>query len=179
MSQRHHHSEEAVAQYRTVARRADGPYVVIAAWSSFEKALGCSFGFYAAEKHRYEAAPPAEKAVEYFSVFVQRREPNAGYNAWTTVSQTLIRLDFDCEAKALKHRLPKSGEYCEAVLLARKTKKGGWIAMIPGLNCEGPITNTEDVPAGMLPETTVRLKVGAINKDGDHLQFTWPLVRKP
>ena len=186
MTNRHHHSETTVAKYRTVACKADGRYVVIAAWSTFDKALGCSYGFYAAEKVRYETLNTAANAIysaEYFSVFVQRRNANDSNNAWTTVTPTLLRLDFDSGAKvggvkANPNRLSfKSGEFCTAVLLDRKSRKGGWFATIPNTTIEGPITNTEDVPAGLQPGATVELKIGAIDKDGSRIQFTWMPVR--
>jgi len=177
----HHHSETTVAKYRTVACKADGRYVVIAAWSTFDKALGCSYGFYAAEKVRYETLKTAVSAIysaEYFSVFVQRRNANDSNNAWTTVTPTLLRLDFHSGVKANPKRHSfKSGEFCTAVLLDRKSRKGGWLATIPNTSLEGPITNTEDVPAGLQPGTTVELKIGSIDKDGCRIQFTWMPVR--
>ena len=172
MNTHHHDSEETVTNYRTVARKADGRHAVIAGWSAFEKALGCSYGFYAAEKFRYETSKPY--SAEYFSVFVQRRDLN-GYNGWTTVTKTLLRLDFDCEEKAVPTRRSfKSGDQCEAVLLEQKTRKGGWIAKISGTAYEGPITNSDDVPTGTLAGTTVKLKIGTIDKEGCRIQFTWP-----
>ena len=174
MNSHHHHSEAASLKYRTVASRADGSYIVLACWSTFDKALGCSYGFYAAEKHRYETSKSVENAAysaKYFSVFVQRPEPHGG---WTTITKTLLRLDFDCAEKLYpKRRSFKSGELCTAVLLERKTRKGDWIAAIPDTACEGPITNSEDVPAGLQAGATVKLRIGAIDKDGSHIQFTW------
>jgi hypothetical protein len=182
MTTRHHHSETTVAKYRTVTCKADGRYVVIAAWSTFEKALGCSYGFYAAEKVRYEALNTDADALysaEYFSVFVQRRNASDSNNAWTTVAPTLLRLDFDSGVKANQARRSfKSGEFCTAVLLDRKSRKGGWVAAIPNTTLAGPITNTEDVPAGLQPGATVKLKIGAIDKDGSRSQFTWMAEQK-
>ena len=177
MNIRHHHSETTVANYRTVTCKADGRYVVIAAWSTFDKALGCSYGFYAAEKLRYETLKTTENALysaKYFSVFVQRHASNGGHGTWTTVTPTLLRLDFDCVDQVSRKRQSfKSGEYCTAVLLDRKTRKGGWIATIPDTAYEGPITNTEEIPAGLQPGATVKLKIGAIDKDGNRIQFMW------
>ena len=177
MNSHHHHSEAAAVKYRTVASKADGSHIVLACWSTFDKALGCSFGFYAAEKHRYETSKSVKNAVysaKYFSVFVQRPDPRSSSSGWTTVTKTLLCLDFDCTEKMdPKRRSFKSGEECTAMLLGRKTRKGGWIAAIPDTDCEGPITNSDDVPAGLLPGDTVKLRIGAIDKDGSRIQFTW------
>jgi len=175
MSQYNHHSKEAAAQYRTVARKANGPYVVIANWSTFEKALGCSFGFYAAEKILFDMK---KGTAQYFNVFVQRRDPSAGFYDWTTIAGSMLRLDFDhIVKKSPKPRQFKSGELCDAVLLEQKTRRGGWIAAISGVNCEGPITNSGDVPAEMVPGMTVKLKIGAIDQKANRVQFTWTNAR--
>ena len=182
MNKRYHHSEENATPYRTVARKADGRYVVVAYWSAFEKALGCCFGFYASEKFLYhskkaesnpgEANKKPGSASKYFSIFVQRRDPKAGFHDWTTVPQSLLRLDFDTIVREEQAPL-KSGDLCNAMLLARKTRHGGWIARVADTNCEGPITNTDDVPTDLRPGATVKLKIGAVDKEGNHIQFTW------
>ena len=175
MNSHFNNSGKTERNYRTVTCKTDGTYVIIATWSVFEKALGCSFGFYAAEKCRYETTNPAEYSAEYFSVCVQRRD----HNGWTTVTKTLLRLDFNCEEKIYPQRRSfKSGDMCEAVLLEQKTRKGGWIAKISGTAYEGPITNSDDVPTGTLAGTTVKLKIGAVDKEGCRIQFTWMSDRK-
>jgi len=168
MTTRYHETEDVGRQYRTVVCQTDGRYIVIAAWSTFDKALGCSFGFYAAEKKRYETTGMAEN----FSVFVQRLDPKGGCHDWTTVTKSILRLDFGSTQQGSTRRY-KSGDTCEAVLLAQKTRNGGWIAKIPGTTYEGPITNTNDVPTSALSGETVKLKIGAIGRRGQHIQFTW------
>lgn len=180
-----YHSDENAPQYRTVARKTDGSYDIIATWSTFEKALGCCFGFFTAEKLFYESKMKEKSmsgganenvgySTKYLTIFVQRCDPKVGYCDWTTLTQTSLQFDFDCFVKVSPNdRKYKSGDFCEAVLLARKTNKGGWIAKIANTNYEGPITNTSDVPTSMLPGKIMKLKIGAIGKTGDSIQFTW------
>ena len=69
--------------------------------------------------------------------------------------------------------MPKSGDLVQCVLLAEKTRRGGWTARLLKLDLVGSITNHEDVPSDALPNQSVTLRVGAISDDGRHLQFVW------
>jgi hypothetical protein len=66
-----------------------------------------------------------------------------------------------------------TGDTVEALLVAEKTRKGGWRAQLLGSEAHGPITNTADVPESALPGQTVSLRVGAISQDGRRIQFQW------
>lgn len=174
-------STQKTSEYRTIAREANGRYVVIATWSSFERAVGCCYGFHVAEKRTFIAT----KVARYLSVFVQNRDAEAFRSCWTTIPNTALRMDFDTEEKVEKAMAavkppsapaqPRSGDVCNAVLLEKKTKNGGRIAAIPGTPWEGPITNSADIPSTLKAGDAVPLKVGAIsaNGKGAHIQFTW------
>ena len=69
--------------------------------------------------------------------------------------------------------LPKTGDKVQCVLLAQKTRKGGWKAKLLQRGSEGPITNTADVPTSAKPGQMVTLRVGAISQDGKRIQFHW------
>ena len=75
---------------------------------------------------------------------------------------------------SVSHRqLVQSGDIVEAVLLAQRTRRGGWKAQLVETGSIGPITNSESVPATAKPNATVWLRVGATNSDGTHLQLVW------
>jgi len=74
--------------------------------------------------------------------------------------------------------LMKSGTMVEVVLLAGKTKRGGWRAQLVDQEMAGPITNWADVPPSAKPGQRVKVQVGAASKDGAHIQFHW-LVGQP
>jgi hypothetical protein len=69
--------------------------------------------------------------------------------------------------------LPKSGEAIACVLLAQRTRKGGWRASLVNRRLAGPVTNSADMPALVQPGELVTLRVGAVSSDGTHIQFTW------
>jgi hypothetical protein len=69
--------------------------------------------------------------------------------------------------------LPKSGTAIQCVLLAEKTRKGGWRAKLSDRELAGPVTNSADVPESAKPGQVVELRVGAISSDGTHIQFHW------
>ena len=69
--------------------------------------------------------------------------------------------------------LPKSGNLVQCVLLAEKTRRGGWRARLVKLGLDGPITNHENVPSDAAPNQSVTLRIGAVSDDGRHLQFVW------
>ncbi len=69
--------------------------------------------------------------------------------------------------------LPKSGAAIECVLLAQRTRKGGWRASLVHRPLAGPVTNSADVPTSAQAGQIVTLRVGAVGGDGDHIQFTW------
>lgn len=59
--------------------------------------------------------------------------------------------------------LPQSGQRVEAILLAEKTKKGGWRAQHIGTGIAGPIQNSADVPADKQPNDQLVLIVVSAN----------------
>jgi CRISPR-associated protein Cmr6 len=68
----------------------------------------------------------------------------------------------------------KSGDVVEAVLLAEKTRKGGWRAQIRGYAQVGPINNPDAVPSDLQPGDTVQLII-ASNANDREVIFKWPL----
>ena len=66
----------------------------------------------------------------------------------------------------------KANDTVDAVLLEKKTNKGGWRALIKGHSQAGPIQNSDQVPADAKAGDTVRLVIASIN-DRD-VQFKWP-----
>lgn len=69
--------------------------------------------------------------------------------------------------------LPKTGDKVACVLLAEKTRRGGWRARLLPRQTVGPITNTADLPASAQPGQVVALRVGAVSRDGQRIQFRW------
>jgi hypothetical protein len=69
--------------------------------------------------------------------------------------------------------LPKSGTAIQCVLLAEKTRKGGWRAKLSDRKLAGPVTNSADMPQSARPGEVVELRVGAVSDDGSHIQFHW------
>jgi hypothetical protein len=74
---------------------------------------------------------------------------------------------------SFREGLPKSGAAIQCVLLAEKTRKGGWRAKLVNRELAGPITNSADVPQAAKPGQVVDLQVGAVSRDGTHIQFHW------
>ena len=70
----------------------------------------------------------------------------------------------------------KTNDTADAILLAEKTKKGGWRAQIKGFSQCGPIQNSEAVPGDANPGDAVRLVIASIN-DKD-VAFKWPQSAK-
>jgi hypothetical protein len=75
--------------------------------------------------------------------------------------------------------LPKTGDRVECVLLAEKTRKGGWKAKLVQRGTEGPITNSGDLPESAKAGQTVMLRVGAISHDGKRIQLHWQQADNP
>jgi len=71
--------------------------------------------------------------------------------------------------------MPQANQRVEAVLLAEKTKKGGWRAKwSPGaVELVGPVVNTADVPVDKKADDAVTLVV-AINPAMREIIFRWP-----
>jgi len=70
----------------------------------------------------------------------------------------------------------KTNDTVDAVLLAEKTKKGGWRAQIKGHSQSGPIQNNDQVPADAKPGDVVRLVIASINDR--EAAFKWPQPAK-
>ncbi len=69
----------------------------------------------------------------------------------------------------------RSGDVVECVLLAERTRKGGWMARLCRRMLAGPITNTAEVPESASPGEAVELRIGAISAKRDRVQFHWPV----
>ena len=70
--------------------------------------------------------------------------------------------------------VPKAGDQVDAVLLAEKTRKGGWKAKHEASGLQGPIQNTVEVPADAEPSQRVRLIVASVSANQRELYFRWP-----
>jgi len=68
----------------------------------------------------------------------------------------------------------KSGDEVECVLLAERTRKGGWMARLCRRMLAGPITNTAEVPQTASAGKVVKLRIGAVSGKRDRIQFHWP-----
>jgi len=75
-------------------------------------------------------------------------------------------------AAATAVSLPKPGDIVQAKLLADKTRKGGWIALHPATNLQGPIHNTQDVPKDKQPDETIDLIVASVTPK--QIAFRYP-----
>lgn len=94
--------------------------------------------------------------------------------AGAVASRVVVR---DSSAPAKRERAlpraPRSGELVQAVLLAERTRRGGWRARLLDYALEGPITNEAAAPALATAHQQVTLRVAAANGDGTHLQMEW------
>ena len=70
--------------------------------------------------------------------------------------------------------VPNSGDQVEAVLLAAKTRKGGWKAIHEASGLQGPIQNTEEVPEDAEPGQRFRLIVASVSTNQQEVHFRWP-----
>lgn len=70
---------------------------------------------------------------------------------------------------------PTTGDIVLAVLSETRTKRGGWRAAmrVGDENAEGPIVNSDEVPANAKPKDLVRLRVGAMSRENFPLHFLW------
>ncbi|RMH34844.1 MAG: type III-B CRISPR module RAMP protein Cmr6 [Nitrospirae bacterium] len=68
--------------------------------------------------------------------------------------------------------LPKAGETVQAVLLEKRTKKGGWRAKHETSGLIGPIQNSHDVPPDKRPGDTLILLVASANER--EMAFRYP-----
>lgn len=69
--------------------------------------------------------------------------------------------------------LPRSGDHAECTLLAKKTRKGGWMAKLVKRDLAGPLTNWAEIPESAKPGQSVTLRIGAIDDEGTRIQFDW------
>ena len=67
-----------------------------------------------------------------------------------------------------------SGDEAECVLLAEKTRGGGWMARLRKRPLAGSITNTAEVAQSTSVSEVVKLRIGAISGKCDRLRFHWP-----
>ena len=70
--------------------------------------------------------------------------------------------------------VPKARDRVSAVLLAEKTRKGGWKAKHESSGLQGPIQNTAEVPADAEAGQRVRLIVASVSANLSELHFRWP-----
>ncbi|MCS7160109.1 MAG: hypothetical protein RMJ19_06525, partial [Gemmatales bacterium] len=68
----------------------------------------------------------------------------------------------------------KPGQQVRAVLLAEKTKKGGWKARIADGSLEGPIVNSNEVPADKKPGEEIVLVIHSISAQGAMFRYVPP-----
>jgi len=66
----------------------------------------------------------------------------------------------------------KAGDSVEAILLAERTRKGGWKARHERSGLEGPITNSDAVPADAKAEDSVTLVVVSVSRR--EIAFRYP-----
>jgi hypothetical protein len=79
----------------------------------------------------------------------------------------------NCDRESPSRSGPKSGTAIPCVLLAERTRKGGWRAKLVNRELSGPITNWADMPQSAKPGQVVELRVGAVSNNGTHIQFHW------
>lgn len=99
----------------------------------------------------------------------------ARYLPSTTESRKFLEEYLEYLKKAPIVPVPKSGDTVDAVLLAEKTKAGGWRAKSVDGVLEGHIINNDDVPARTNPGDKVRLIVASPNRMNS--SFRWPTAR--
>ena len=99
--------------------------------------------------------------------------------AWLPVSQRRGGFSHRLAARVCRKcgqrnpSLPKTGDKADCILLAERTRKGGWRARLLKSGVEGPVTNSADLPASAEPGQQLTLRLGAISQDGKCLQFHW------
>ena len=70
--------------------------------------------------------------------------------------------------------VPRARDQVDAVLLAEKTRKGGWKAKHEASGLQGPIRNAAEVPADAEPGQCVMLVVASVSANQRELHFRWP-----
>lgn len=169
-----------LARYRVMARRRQG-----------------SVGLVSLAESRWQAISLAEQFRERvlaLRVNDARRRPEPDdiltlyLEEWigTSVEGQWVRLspehggffhEFDARQPRRQQRLPSSGVHsgdrARCVLLAEKTRKGGWRARLLDRDLAGPVTNTADVPPAATPGQTVSLRIGTMDEAGRRVQFQW------
>ena len=70
--------------------------------------------------------------------------------------------------------VPRARDQVDAVLLAEKTRKGGWKAKHKASGLQGPIRNAAEVPADAEPGQRVMLVVASVSANQRELHFRWP-----
>ena len=68
----------------------------------------------------------------------------------------------------------ETGSLVDCLLLAQKTRRGGWRAKIADTQHKGPVTNWQDIPSHFCAGDRVELKLCSISKQTGAAQFAWP-----
>jgi hypothetical protein len=115
-----------------------------------------------------------QRREDLASVAVEKWIGTPTHGRWKCLSRQAGGFIYAFAAPASNgRRLPKSGDRVECVLLAEKTRKGGWKAKLVERNLVGPVTNTAEVPGSAAAGQRVCLRVGAISAGGQRIQFDW------
>lgn len=68
---------------------------------------------------------------------------------------------------------PKKGEWVQAVLLERRTRKGGWFARMVGFKASGPVGNWEKMPTRFRSGDQLELVLCGIKLESGYASFRW------
>lgn len=95
---------------------------------------------------------------------------------WVEISPRNGGLTFELPARfesTEKSRL-STGQVVDCVLLAEKTRRGGWRAKMVGRRNAGPVTGTPAIAVKLTPGCKVRLKICGVSSRTGSTQFAWP-----
>ena len=114
-------------------------------------------------------------------VFVQRWHGSLTEGVWSTVPNRHDGFD-----KAISFKRPskrssqdllehqwRTGEKVECVLLEKRTRRGGWRAKMLNAPYQGPITNSDIVPATVSAGEQVELRICSLSTRTSDAQFAW------
>ena len=174
------------SRYRVMLLRANGQVALV--FMSSNRVRAVRVARKAIEKHLTKLETDWRQIVKCGDrpkmVYIEQWQGNAIYGSWETPRRDKFQFEFHDrrrgrrkDKKDVEKRL-KTGSIVDCVLLPEKTRKGGWRAKIVGTRHKGPVTNWQEIPAGLTAGNKVPLKLCGISRQSGNAQFAVPAVEK-
>lgn len=170
-------SDDRIADYRVMVRLSDGGVALVSLARTLAEAVSVARQFRDAAQLNGPGAgvTGGGRRHRILAVFTEGWFGGTLAGRWKPVLPPRGFLHrFEQRGERGGSARPHSGQLVACVLLAEKTRKGGWRAQLVGGSACGPITNSSAVPAAAEPGQCVELRIGAIAEDGRRVQFDWP-----